>query len=159
MSTLINFLNKVPAPGPSFQEPDCSQKVSDHEATTVHVPINPFLDPGDTPLAWPAPAWPTFTDLVQDGDGSYKQTGQIIEINNCLGAAVKRANANLVLIDSFPDIDEQERWLVDALKFGLTAGSQSHAIKAVEEWARVDGNYFHCLLSMVIAGSGAHSHR
>jgi len=132
--------------------------VSDHEATTVPRPIGPFLNPGDTRLVWPTPAGPTFTDLVQDGDGSYKQTGQIIEINNCLGAAVKRANANLVLIDSFPDVDEQERWMVDALKFGLAAGSQSHIIKAVEDRARADSNYFHCLLSMVIAGSGAHSH-
>ena len=82
--------------------------------------------------------------------GSYKQTGQITKVNNCLSAAVRRANTNLVLVDSFPNVGEQEQWLVDALGFELTARNQNHIIKAVGECARVDINYFHCLLSMVI---------
>ena len=98
-----------------------------------------------------------YTNLVEDSDGTYKQTGQVTEINNCLGAAVKRANANLVLIHSFPNVDEQERWLAESLNFELAARSQSHVIVAVREWASADINYFHRLLSMVIAGSSAHS--
>ena len=110
------------------------------------------LDPR-LPSMQPIPAWPTHTNLLQDGDGSYKQTGQISEINNCLGAAVKRANANLVLTHSFPEIDEQERWLVESLNFELNERSRSRIVTAVRERASVDVNYFHCLLSMVIANS------
>jgi len=117
---------------------------------TDHLPTNRL--PNVHPVQ-PVPTWPKFTELIQDDDGSYKQTGQITEINNCLGAAVKRANANIVLIGSFPNIDEQEQWLVDALTFELTSRSQSHVIEEVRERARVDVNYFHSLLSMVITDS------
>ena len=125
---------------------------------TAHPPTTLLLDPGNPNLAQPTPAWPAFTDLFEDGDGTYKQTGQITEINNCLGAAVKRANSNLVLVNSFPSVDEQERWLVDALGFELTARSQNRTIEAVGERARADGDYFHSLLSMVIADAGTYSH-
>ena len=73
-----------------------------------------------------APAWPAFTNLVQDDDGSYKQTGQTTEINNGLSAAVKRANSNLLLIDSFPDVERQEQWLVDALRRELSSRTRGH---------------------------------
>ena len=122
----------------------------------IRPPISLLPNPRDPHLVQPTPAWATFTNLVQDGDGFYKQTGQITEINNCLGAAVKRANANLVLIDSFPGVDVQEQWLADALRFELTARGQDHIISAVRERANADINYFHCLLSMVIADSAAH---
>lgn len=124
----------------------------------VRPPANLFPDP--TGYVQPSLGWPVSTELVQAEDGSYKQTGQIIEINNCLSAAVKRANSNLVLINSFPGIEDQEQWLADALKFELSAGNQSHVIKMVGERARVHINYFNCLLSMVIglmiAGSARH---
>jgi len=95
------------------------------------------------------PTWPDFTNLVQEEDGTYKQTGQITEISACLGAAIKRANTNLILKDSFPGIEEQEEWLVDALRFELNARSQSCIIDVVGERAKTDINYFNCLLSMV----------
>ena len=125
--------------------------------------IHPPTRPEDTHLAElgaqqpPVPAWPEFTNLVQEDDGSYKQTSQTPEINACLGAAVKRANANLVLIDSFPDIDDQEHWLVDALNFELTV-NQSRIVNVVGERARADDNYFNCLLSMVIVVPSTRSH-
>lgn len=124
----------------------------------VHPPTDLFSNP--TGYVQPSPGWPASTELIRAEDGFYKQTGQIIEINNCLSAAVKRANSNLVLINSFPGIEDQERWLADALKFELSAGNQSHVIKMVGERARVHTNYFNCLLSMVIeltiAGSTRH---
>ena len=95
--------------------------------------------------------WPAFTNLIQDSDGSYKQTGQTTEISNCLSAAVKRAHSNLLLINSFPGLEEQERWLTEALKFELPSRTDSPIIQAVGERAKVDLNYFYCLLSMVIA--------
>lgn len=98
----------------------------------------------------PIPGWPAFTELNQAEDGTYKQTGQIIGVNNCLSVAVRRANFNLVLKGSFPDIKEQEKWLADALKFALSSKNQGHVINKVEERAKVDINYFVCLLSMVI---------
>jgi len=47
---------------------------------------------------------PTWTDLVWEENGTYKQTAQHPELNACLSATVKRANANLVLVDSFPSL-------------------------------------------------------
>ena len=93
--------------------------------------------------------WPAFTNLIQDSDGSCKQTGQTTEISNCLSAAVKRANSNLLLINSFPDLEEQERWLTETLKFELSSRTDSPIIQAVGERAKVDLNYFYCLLSII----------
>lgn len=92
-------------------------------------------------------------NLIQDSNGSYKQTGQTVEINNCLSAAVKQANSHLVLIDSFPGVKQQEQWLADALTSELCVRSQTPIIKVVGERARVDIGYFNTLLSMVISGS------
>ena len=146
-------MSQIPIPGPSFQQPDYSlDNVTDHGTTAivqdVNLPTNLFPNPRD--LMPPIPGWPAFTELNQAEDGSYKQTGQIIEINNCLSVAVRRANSNLVLKGSFPDIEEQEKWLADALKFALSTENQGHVISKVEERAKVDINYFNCLLSMVI---------
>lgn len=102
--------------------------------------------------------WPAFTDLIQDDNGSYKQTRQISEINNFLGGVVKRANSNLVLVNSFPDPEQQEQWLVNALNSELAAKNGNHVINAVGERAMADANYFNRLLSMVmLIQIGAHS--
>lgn len=116
-------------------------------------PTNASPRPGSMDLAQSIPGWPAFTNLVRDSDRSYRQTSQITEINNFLSAAVKRANANLVLISSFPNVEQQEQWLVDALKFELYAGTCGHVINVVGERASRETDYFYSLLSMVIAGA------
>ncbi|KAF9791889.1 hypothetical protein BJ322DRAFT_1015835 [Thelephora terrestris] len=147
------LIREIPIPGPSFQQPDYSlgKNIPDRGAKStvqdIHPPANHFPNPTDHKQS--IPSWPAFTELAQAEDGSYKQTGQTIEINNCLSTAVKRANANLVLNDSFPDTEDQEQWLSDALRFALSAGNQSHVINMVGERARVDIKYFNCLLSMI----------
>ncbi|KAF9780632.1 hypothetical protein BJ322DRAFT_1112629 [Thelephora terrestris] len=145
------IIREVPAPGPSFQQPGGSPvDMTDPGAMTIiHPQISLFPNHGNMVLAPPVPAWPAFTELIQEDNGSYKQTSQTAEINNCLSAAVKRANSNLLLINSFPDVDQQEQWLVDGLKFELSARTCGHVIKAVGECARVDIDYFYCLLSMI----------
>jgi hypothetical protein len=123
-------------------------------ATIIRPPIDAPLDPGNVDTVRHVPAWPEFTELVQDDDGTYKQTGQTTEISSLLSAAVKRANSNLLLINSFPEVEEQEQWLVDALRLEFSTRAHSHVIKVVGERASVEINYFRCLLSMVmIAGS------
>lgn len=124
--------------------------------TVARPPTNLLPNHGNIGLTHPIPAWPASTDLIQEDNGSYKQTSQTTEISNCLSAAVKQANSNLLLINSFPDVDQQERWLVDALKLELSTRTCGHVIRAVGECARADINYFYCLLSMVIAGSTWH---
>ncbi|KAF9790875.1 hypothetical protein BJ322DRAFT_1017503 [Thelephora terrestris] len=158
-TALIKPTVHVPAPGPSFQQPDGSlmDMTNPGAITIIHPQTSLFPNHGNMGLAQPVPAWPAFTELIQEDNGSYKQTSQTTEISNCLSAAVKRANSNLLLIDSFPDVDQQERWLVDALKFELSARTCGHVIKAVGERARVDLDYFYCLPSMVIAGSTRHT--
>ncbi|KAF9782956.1 hypothetical protein BJ322DRAFT_1220044 [Thelephora terrestris] len=146
------LVKEIPVPGPSFQQPNYSlENISDRGALATVLEIHPPANQSPNPIDHTQPilGWPAFTELIQAEDGSYKQTGQITEINNCLSVAVKRANANLVLTDSFPDTEVQEQWLADALKFALSPENQSHVITKVGERARVDINYFNCLLSMI----------
>lgn len=113
------------------------------------------LSPGNTDLTRTALRWPAFTDLVRDSDGSYKQISKITEINNCLSAAVKRADSNIVLISPSPGVEKQEQWPVDALKFELYARIRGHVIKVVGERARRtrETDRFYSLLSMEISGA------
>lgn len=65
------------------------------------------------------PVWPAITALVERDKGSFRQSDQSPEIQACLGAAIQRANWNLVLINGFPDPQTKTRWLADALKAEL----------------------------------------
>ena len=69
--------------------------------TVAQQPVQPVLFPAPNPL--PAPSVPVFSpgvqlqpmpalaDLIQEDDGSYKQTSQHPEISAFLGATVKQA--------------------------------------------------------------------
>ena len=119
-------------------------------ATSTPAPILP-LGPGIHPLRVP-----TWTDLVQEENGAYKQTAQHPELNACLGAAVKRANTKLLFIDAFPSLHDRDTWILDSLRAELAIWREgSHFLNAVAERVNVDENYLNCLLSMVIAGSRA----
>lgn len=52
------------------------------------------------------------------------------------------------MVNSFPDPEQQEQWLAKTLDSELTAKKENHVINMVRERARVDANYFNCLLSM-----------
>jgi len=93
--------------------------------------------------------WPAFTNLIQDDNGSYKQSHQISNINNFLSGVVKRANSNLVLVNLFVVPEQQEQWLVRALDSELAAKNENHIIGMVRERVMADVNYFNQLLSMV----------
>ena len=94
----------------------------------------------------------TWTDLVQEDNGTYKQTAQHPELNACLSATVKRANANLVLVDAFPSLLTRDEWVLVSLRMELAARrGSSHFINAVAERVNVDEYYLNCLLAMVTA--------
>lgn len=124
-------------------------------------PIQPVLFPVPNPL--PAPTIPVFNpgiqlqpmpalaDLIQEDDGSYKQTSQHPEISAFLGATVKQATANLILFNAFPSLHTRDLWLVDSLRAELTIRRKtSNIINAVAERVEVDEQYIGSLLSMVI---------
>ena len=99
---------------------------------------------------------PTWTDLVQEENGSYKQTSQHPELNACLSAAVKRANTKLLFVDAFPSLHDRDTWTLDSLRTELSIRRESsHFVDAVAKRVSVDEHYLNCLLSMVIAGSRA----
>ena len=108
------------------------------------------LAPGPLPLAWPA-----ITDLVIGKEGRYQQSDQIPEIQACLSASVRRANANLALLDGFPDPHRKGQWLADALGMELSKRrNTSINVAAVDDRARHDAQYFNRLLYMVIHFTG-----
>ena len=120
----------------------------------VTVPITPPLPPlgPDTHLQQ-APTW---TDLVQEENGSYKQTSQHPEIYACLSATVKRATANLVLVNAFPSLHDRDAWVLDSLMTELLIRqNNSYFIGAVAERVKIDEHYLNCLISMVHSSSCA----
>ena len=107
------------------------------------------LPPALGPLT---PAWPAITDLVVGREGRYQQSDQIPEVQACLRAAVRRANANLALLDGFPDPRRKGQWLADALGMELSeCRNASTNMAAVDDRARRDAQYFNRLLYMVIS--------
>ncbi|KAF9790564.1 hypothetical protein BJ322DRAFT_1017247 [Thelephora terrestris] len=92
----------VPALGPSFQQPEDSPANMPNFSmkASAHPQAHLFLNHGSMGFVPPVLAWPGFTDLVQEDNRSYKQTSQTTKFNNCLSAVVKRANSNLLLINS-----------------------------------------------------------
>jgi len=106
-----------------------------------------ILPPALGPLM---PAWPAITDLVVGREGHYQQSDQIPEVQACLRAAVRRANANLALLDGFPDPRRKCQWLADALGMELSeCRNASTNMAAVDDRARHDTQYFNRLLYMV----------
>lgn len=94
---------------------------------------------------------PALADLIQDDDGSYKQTSQHPEISAFLSATVKQATINLVLFNAFPSLHVRDLWLVDSLRAELAIRRKtSNIINAVAERVEVDEQYLGSLLSMVI---------
>jgi len=105
-------------------------------------------------LSLALPQVPTWTNLVREENGTYKQTAQHPELNTCLSAAVKRANANVVLVDSFPGWHTKEVWLLESPRTEFARRrDNSRFINAVAERSDVDVNYRHCLISTVITVS------
>lgn len=125
----------------------------------VYPPINDITpppmptEPGVAlPLALhPFPlTWPAITNLVPGRDGRCQQSGQTPEVQACLGAAVRRANGNLVFLDGFPDALRKNKWLGEALVIELNdrrGGSAS--MVAIDDHARGDKQYFKQMLYMV----------
>ena len=111
------------------------------------------------PALYPLPLmWPAVTNLVAGRDGCFQQSGQTPEVQACLGAAVRRANGNLVFVDAFPDAFRKSQWLGEALVMELNdcrGGSVSMA--AIDDRARGDEKYFKQLLYMVICFVSAHN--
>ena len=129
--------------------------------TVAQQPVQPVLFPAPNPLR--APSVPVFSpgiqlqpmpalaDLIQEDDGSYKQTSQHPEISAFLGATVKQATANLILFNAFPSLHTRDLWLVDSLRAELAIRRKaSNIINAVAERVEVDEHYLGSLLSMVI---------
>ena len=129
--------------------------------TVAQQPVQPVLFPAPNPL--PAPSVPVFSpgvqlqpmpalaDLIQEDDGSYKQTSQHPEISAFLGATVKQATANLILFNAFPSLHTRDLWLMDSLRAELAIRRKaSNIINAVAERVEVDEHYLGSLLSMVI---------
>jgi len=126
---------------------------SANQAASIATPTLP-LGPGIHPHS--ALAW---TDLVQEGNGTYKQTAQHPELNACLSSAIRRATANLVLVDAFPSLHTRDAWALESLKSELSVQRNgSNFINAVASRAEVDEHYLNCLLSMVIPGSRTRDH-
>jgi len=119
---------------------------------TVQPPGPIILPPA---LGPPVPAWPAITDLVVGREGHYQQSDQIPEVQACLRAAVRRANANLALLDGFPDPRRKGQWLADALGMELSeCRNASTNMAAVDDRARHDVQYFNRLLYMVTFVAG-----
>lgn len=123
----------------------------------VYPPVNNIAPPPELGIAPPSalypppPMWPAVTNLVAGRDGSFQQSSQTPEVQACLSAAVRRANANLVFIDGFPDALRKNQWLGEALVIELSdrrGGSASMA--AIDDRARGDEKYIKQLLYMVI---------
>ena len=114
--------------------------------------VIPLLEPIIPPPALqPLPiVWPANIDLVVGPEGRFRQSDQIPEIQTCLGAAVRRANANLVFLDAFPDAHRKGQWLAQALATELNdRRNTSTSIEAVDDRARREDQYFNRLLYMV----------
>lgn len=113
-------------------------------------PAVPLPMPGFLP-----PAWLPVTDLVVGRDGRYQQSDQIPEIQACLKAAVRRANANLAILDGFPDAHRRGIWLANALGTELRECRKASASMAVvDDRAQHDERYFNNLLHMVTRFAG-----
>lgn len=97
---------------------------------------------------------PSWTDLAQEGNGTYKQTAQHPEINACLSAMVKHATTNLVLVNAFPSLHDRDAWTLATLRMELSIRwNDSPVINAVAEQVNDDKRYLNCLFSMVTASS------
>lgn len=127
-------------------QPASTPKIGPPPTPTPPPPPAP-IPPPHTPQLLP-PVWPAITDLVKGRDGRYQQSDQIPEIQACLKAAVRRANANLGFYDAFPDTHRKGEWLANALVKELGA-RRNGTIEAVDDRARHDDQYFNRLLSMV----------
>ena len=117
-----------------------------HGTTPPHVlGIIPPPAPNNLP-----PAWPAVTDLVIGHEGLYQQSDQSPEIQACLGAAVRRANGNLVFVDGFPDPHRKAQWLGESLVTELSMRRKgSTSMEAVDDRAQKDQQYLNLLLYMV----------
>lgn len=122
---------------------------------TAPPPTQHIIQPHEqvTPLPMPTPlppVWPAISQLVEGRNGRYQQSDQIPEIQACLRGVVRRANANLALVDGFPSPHRRGQWLAEALVSELRErrkGSMNMA--AVDDRAQQDGQYFNNLLYMV----------
>lgn len=144
------FCHQVPVPSRSPADaPDTPTTATAVQQPAQAVPVpTPVLPPGLPAHPHHVPTW---TDLVQEEDGAYKQTSQHPELNTCLSATIKRANTNLVVFDAFPSLHIRYTWLLDSLRLEFAIRrDRSLFINAVAERADVDENYLNCLISMVI---------
>ena len=127
---------------------------------TILTPTPNIVSPLESAVApavlQPLPlVWPAITDLVVGKDGRYQQSDQIPEIQACLRAAVRRANADLAFLDAFPDTHRKGLWLAQALSVELGERRRgSMSIEAVDDRARHDERYFNRLLFMVTCFAG-----
>ena len=102
------------------------------------------------PVIPPLPVWPAITTLQVGKDGRIQQSNQIPEVQACLRAAVRRANANLALVDGFPDLHRRGAWLSQALGTELNRRrNESTSMEAIADRALFDQQYFNSLLHMV----------
>lgn len=93
---------------------------------------------------------PVSIELVIGRDGRYQQSDQIPEIQACLKVVVRRANANLALVDGFPDPLRKGEWLAATLISELGERRKgSINMAAVDDRAKHDRQYFNNLLLMV----------
>lgn len=121
---------------------------------TIQLPEPVVPLPAPDPLM---PAWLPITDLVIGRDSHYQQSDQSPEIQACLSATVRRANANLILLDGFPDPHRKGQWLADALGIELSQRRKASTnIAILDDRARHDAQFFNRLLYMVTRSASIH---
>ena len=112
-------------------------------------PQPPFNTPSPINQLPPA-TWTSATDLRVKDSGGLRQSLQHPDIKLCISEAVNRANANLFLVDPFPDLKTRNTWLENSLAQELTNHSKANLfLREVNTRAKMDNAYFNQLFTMV----------